>query len=315
MKNVLLRVFSLTQQQLCLFHINANVNTKIKSRWKDSADEPDEPIRDEESDQLYVQRYLDDEKELATAQDNSVGIGLTTLAPPTTIAFEQSREGMYEAWKKVTYAPTESDFQEKWKKFISTYGSTQTMIVKYIISEYLPWREQWAKCFIDRYRNFGQRVNSPVETAHKDVKSYLLTGKSDILGLHTALVQMLEKKERDYHQNAAAAAIRVKRKYMTREWLGVLPLQIAPVAVKQLVLQYRVAEATVQEAQKNVRLQGGPLELPVCPDDCYFTQKYALPCAHFIAQRLVPALVPLTKDLVHPRWWLQKPIVGLDFFC
>ena len=103
---------------------------------------------------------------------------------------------------------------------------------------------------------------------------------------------MLEKKERDYHQNAAAAAIRVKRRYMTRKMAWRITLKIAPAAVKQLVLQYRLAEAAIQEAQKKVRLQGGPLEFPACPDDCYFTQQYALPCAHFIAQRLVPTLVP-----------------------
>lgn len=78
------------------------------------------------------------------------------------------------------------------------YGAKQHHILKYISNKYMGFRHQWAKCDIDYYRNFGQRVNSPVETAHKDVKSYLIVGTRDLLHLHTALTQMLKRKERDY---------------------------------------------------------------------------------------------------------------------
>lgn len=35
LKNALLQVFPQTQQQLCVYHINTNINAKIKLRWKE----------------------------------------------------------------------------------------------------------------------------------------------------------------------------------------------------------------------------------------------------------------------------------------
>jgi hypothetical protein len=78
----------------------------------------------------------------------------------------------------------------------------------------MPYRKQWASCFIKRYRNFSQRVNSPVETTHKNVKSYLLSGTSDLFHLHTAIVSIINQKERDYIQNAAKMQIRQRQRFI-----------------------------------------------------------------------------------------------------
>lgn len=62
----------------------------------------------------------------------------------------------------------------------------------------MPYCEQWASCFIKRYCNYGQRVYSPVETAYKNIKSYLLSGMSDLFHPYTVMVSMIDYKERDY---------------------------------------------------------------------------------------------------------------------
>lgn len=107
----------------------------------------------------------------------------------------------------------------------------------YISNEYMPWREQWAGCYISRYRNFGQRVNSPVETAHKDVKSYLVTGTSDLLHLHDALIEMIRNKERSYKETAAQQQMRQRRRFLGQSsWLGDLPVKITYQAIDLIAI-------------------------------------------------------------------------------
>lgn len=181
----------------------------------------------------------------------------------------------------------------------STYNPQQNSIIWYISKEYMGWRDQWAKCFIDRYRNFGQRVNSPVETAHKDVKSYLVTGTGDLLHLHEAIVQMLRRKERDYNQKAAEMMMRQRRQYMQQEWLGMLPIQITYRAVDLLAKQHRFAVAAMPSPTREV--------VPLRPCQKRFSQQYGLPCSHDILRRLQVSQ-PLEKEVIHPRWWLEKPL-------
>jgi hypothetical protein len=207
---------------------------------------------------------------------------------------------MFEAWKRVIYAPTEADFEAQWKKLNDTYP-LQHHILSYISKEYMAWRLQWAKCFIDNYRNFGQRVNSPTETAHKDVKSFLVTGTGDLLALHQALETMLEKKKRDYIQRAAEMNMRIRLKFMHRDWLRDINTQVSYVAVDLMAHQARLAIAA-HLTEKNPR----PKHLSACTGR--FMQQFALPCAHHILERL-EAKESIQKDDIHPRWWLEKPLV------
>ncbi|KAG5934932.1 hypothetical protein E4U59_005894 [Claviceps monticola] len=77
----------------------------------------------------------------------------------------------------------------------------------------MPWRYQWAKYFIDHYRNFGQRVNSPFESAHKQLKSFLVSGRGHLFHLHESIEQMLEEKERTYKESTGNMQMKKRVKY------------------------------------------------------------------------------------------------------
>jgi hypothetical protein len=200
LKNALMTVFPSGQQQLCVHHIKANIRARIRSKRKsgDGASDGEAEAADGDDDLLSAQADTDavDNNLAAHAVEQEVAeIGDIASLPA---ADPQTREGMFRAWQQVIYAEDEGDFFSAWEKMKAAYNSTQNHILHYISKEYMPYREQWARCYIKRYRNFGQRVNSPVETAHKDVKSFLITGTSDLLYLHNAICLMLEKRERDH---------------------------------------------------------------------------------------------------------------------
>lgn len=299
LKNALKSVFPGSQQQLCVYHINANVRARIRSTWKGGDDDDNES---EAADESEAAADGDDDLAARAAEQEIAEHGNAASSLPA--ADPMTREGMFNAWKKVIYAEDEEDFEKEWHKMRLTYDSTQNHILKYISKEYMPYREQWARCFIKRYRNFGQRVNSPVETAHKDVKSFLVTGTSDLLHLHNAISLMLEKKERDYIQAAAKMQMRQRRHFIQQSWLGNIPLTVAYVAVDLLAQQHRKAVAAMPS-------NPDPQPLPPCTGS--FMQQYGLPYSHTIEKRL-KAGEALSKDDVHPRWWLVKPLVRFPLF-
>ncbi|KAJ3454821.1 hypothetical protein MRS44_013421 [Fusarium solani] len=293
LKTALAITFPDAQQQLCIYHMNAKVRGKISSRWHNpNASESASPIEEDDTSEQHTGEV--DLRARAEAQKEAESAEASSELPP----LEDTADGMFEAWKRVVYAPNESDFFSRWSIIVSTYKAHQNHILKYISDEYMPFREQWAACYLRRYRNFGQRVNSPVETAHKDVKSFLLSGQGDLLHLHNALLAMLSKKEREYDEKASIEMMRQRREYMNRNWLGDLPLRLSYVAIDLIAKQYRFAAAAILANEKNPTLR---------PCEHTFSQQYGLPCSH----QILPFLrveVPLPKGLCHPRWWLQKPL-------
>lgn len=141
LKNTLNLVFPSAQQQLCIRHINANVRGKIRSRW--NTDDPDD-LEDDDSEP-------DDTPKAANVASSSLNNSreqepaLLVLQPASPEDNPHSRQGMFEAWKRVVYAPAEADFEAQWKKLNDIYP-LQHHILSYISKEYMAWRFQWAKC-------------------------------------------------------------------------------------------------------------------------------------------------------------------------
>jgi hypothetical protein len=140
-----------------------------------------------------------------------------------------------------------------------------------------------------------------METAHKNVKSYLLSGTSNLYHLHTAMVSIINQKEQDYLQNAARMQMRQRQRFIGQSWLGNITLTVSYHAIDLLAQQYRLAVASIPS-----RFNPQPEELKPCTSN--FTQQYGLPCAHTIYHKLEEKEALCQED-VHPRWWLEKPLV------
>ena len=306
LRAALANTFPRAQQQLCVYHILANVRAKINTRWKDTeSDDHDDFTVEPEHDRndLQVDSGNMTAENLETELDlDVVARGRVQAEAEDGLANTSSdynREGMFKAFQAVVYAADHDTFKDSWKSFAETFSKQQRHILRYIQKEYMPWRKQWVKCYIDRYRNFGQRVNSPTETAHADVKSHLVTGTGDLLYLHQALVTMIDNKSRSYRQEAARQLQRQRDQYLKQAWLGKLNLQITYQAIDLIAKRHRFALAALPDQRE-------PKPLRHCTGN--FEHQYGLPCSHRILDCLMNG-TPLRRSQIALRWWLEKPLV------
>jgi hypothetical protein len=167
----------------------------------------------------------------------------------------------------------------------------------------MPVREQWARCFIRKYRNFGCRVTSGTEASNNNVKSYLLNGMSHLYRLVEAITDMLHDQERDFIEACARDEVLTSREYTGRgaEYLGELPQVISQKALRLISREHRRA-LTAIPSPSNPRPKG----IGLCSDDCTPSAELGIPCCHTILSKL-EGNVPLAKWDVHPRWHLRQP--------
>ena len=149
------------------------------------------------------------------------------------------------------------------------------------------------------YRNFGQSTNSPNEVCHKDLKSFLLTGRADLFKVLTCCQQMIAHKQRTYNYKQAEQETRFRLEYQQATWVGDLRLKVGLPAMTHLAREHRRLLASTRERD--------PRELGVCGEQ-FFTQ-YGLPCAHIMKQKFLNG-IRLTAEDVHPRWLLRQSRVS-----
>ncbi|KFA60279.1 hypothetical protein S40285_07392 [Stachybotrys chlorohalonatus IBT 40285] len=295
LKNALAACFPLTQQQVCLYHINANVKGKINTLWKDPA--PETAVETASANESPSPLPAEEEVESLTSNPDAPD---SSAPGPSTAATEDkipSQEGLFKAWKSLCWQAEEEEFQHKWLEIRSAYSPHQDKILDYLEREKMPYHHQWALCHTRHYRNFGQRTNSPVETAHNAVKTFLVTGTGHLLTLGIAIKEMLAHKERSYKAKSAEQANRAREDHIGRGFLGHLPTKITCIAIELIIGQYRVYCASL--LPRNTPLSP-------CNSNCTFMQ-YALPYCHKIAAA-EEEKVALTIESVHPRWWLDEPL-------
>ena len=83
----------------------------------------------------------------------------------------------------------------------------------------MPVRQQWARCYIKEYRNFGARSTSPTEGSKKDVKSYLIHGNSDPFTLAKSTEELVITKEDSYTKQLTYEDVIIRNNFLGREWL------------------------------------------------------------------------------------------------
>ena len=292
LKDAIATWFPQVQQQLCIFHINMNLVKAVKGKWQDSStpDEGSSGIQDE-SECHHVQ-FL----------NRNISVDFNGELPPVPV----TREGFIEAWRYIAFAADRELFMRNWAKLIDTFRDQEEVLI-YIQDNLMPVREQWAKCYIDHYRNFGLRVTSGTESTHYSLKQFLITGRSDLYGIYLGITEMVKERERIYTERVASQEVKMRRQYLHRRWLGQLPTQITYHAIDLLARQHRIALVAVP-TERNPH----PPPLRACTNR--FKQQYGLPCSHTILPLLLQKKA-LEKEDVHPRWWLEVPLVRAQRPC
>ncbi|KAK4234016.1 hypothetical protein C8A03DRAFT_38227, partial [Achaetomium macrosporum] len=110
-----------------------------------------------------------------------------------------SPAGIYALWKFMVFTRDDQTFDETWSRIKRDFAE-QEAIIGYLEKQYLPVKEQWAGAWISRVRNFGQRTTSTTESAHRELKSYLVSGKSHLYRLHEVISEMLGAKETTFKE-------------------------------------------------------------------------------------------------------------------
>jgi hypothetical protein len=258
----------------------------VKTKWKNLPDAPGE-----------------EEDEISQRTTNSL---LSRVPNPSIPVFEpckgvpRTREGFLTAWRSVVYAPTEDDFKDSWTYLIDVFGAQEDLLA-YIQDTLMPVRRQWAQCWICKNLNFGLRVTSPTESAHSNLKSYLVTGKADLFTVGKSVGQMVEDILNAYIEKLARDEITVRQEYIHREWLGDIPKKLTNKAIELIIRQYRIAIQAIP-------VEGRPSPPDLRPCRQQFRRQYGLPCSHVILAYLEDKK-PLGSDLVHPFWLLRTPLV------
>ncbi len=107
------------------------------------------------------------------------------------------------------YTRIEEDFDHAWL-LIQTRFNCQKTILNYLKKQYMPWKEEWAHCFINRNLNFSQRTMSPTETANRGVKSYLVNRNSSLFKLNKAIEMILKNKQHTFDMTVASQKIHLQ---------------------------------------------------------------------------------------------------------
>ncbi|KAK0367606.1 hypothetical protein CLIM01_15037 [Colletotrichum limetticola] len=213
LRSALLEVLSTVQLQLCIFHINANVDLNVKRKWLgDGAVE----VQDE----FDVNKDKESVEASALARKEQKAAAAALLHNPQTAALNEISPrghrvralptGFCQLWAYVLYADSEVDFDAAWRKLQADVAD-QTLALSYLANTYIRLRHQWAQCFISEYENFG---------------SYVITGHADLYTVFRAIDEMLANKEREYVEATAIMESRTRREYLRQPWLGDVTKQI-----------------------------------------------------------------------------------------
>jgi hypothetical protein len=308
LKNALHMVYLFAQQQQCVFHINKNVIANIKRKWK----APGTPAVNTSNEEVLPAVYsLDDDDDDDDDNVGNVGIGdddagdngneRASGLTKSTDDIEHTMAGLYSLWKSMVYRQDEGEFDACWARICTEFGD-QPAIVGYIKKTWLPSKLEWAAAWTSRYRNYGIRTTSPTEAAHRDLKSYLLKGTSDLFRLHEVLVQMLQAKERTFLEAISHQKKKQRYQFSGRgsQWLGTTTREVAWKAVDQVNRQRRLALGSMPNT-----LNPRGRALPSCTGR--FMKQWGIPCAHYLLE-IFNSGRNLQKADFSRHWWLKVPL-------
>lgn len=78
-------------------------------------------------------------------------------------------------WRTLVTSCTEESFKSDWNDFDELYSQSYKGAVDDIKRNWLPLKEKFLSCYIDKYLHLGSTCTSRVEGSHTALKKYLKT--------------------------------------------------------------------------------------------------------------------------------------------
>ncbi len=306
LKKALASVFPAAVQQLCIFHIDRNVQLQIHRKWNASATREMKQVTypQPEGEQSQTERPQAQQPQPAQPQTQQTRlpngrldsqllyepvdpqmrdirrriVGRDTQVAKAPSNVEYSKYGLYELWTYMLYSDSEDDFVDAWNR-MQSFFSAQNDILDYLKETYFSVAKQWAGCFISEILNFGQRTTSPVEAAYRHVKSFIRNGRC-VVDIVVRQCERAAKAQEDTTKRARFEELnRTVTDYDSQEWMGDTRNVISRLGLKKVTEQYRIMLGilTVQRGDRP------PRPLPPCTKK--FTAQYGIPCSHELLER------------------------------
>ncbi|RFN54790.1 mutator-like element, partial [Fusarium flagelliforme] len=249
MKAALNDQFAEVQQQLCIHHINSNVLLRSKQKWVKNAENSSSSDISDADEPAEPQATL-------TLHDRALISAETSSEVPHTY------QGVLQMWKQVLFAETEEAHKKAWIALCKEFDD-QRPILRYLFNTYMPFRAQWARCFIRKYPNYGIRVTSGTEASNNNIKSYLLNGMGHLHNRGQAMQDMLYDQERDFKDACGNDEVLRDREFLgsSSDYLGELRSIASSKCLKLINIQYRLAH------------------------ECSVSTELGIPCYHTVQSR------------------------------
>ncbi|VUC33706.1 unnamed protein product [Clonostachys rosea] len=173
------------------------------------------------------------------------------------------------AWKRTVFAPSVAELEEAWGH-LQTDFAAQTDILDYLKKTYFPFREQWARAFTKKYRNFGVDNPTPKGGFQSKARSNFLSAAPNILALAREASEQCDHITSESSDRGEMDGNRHTVKIWDIDFLRDIHGIMSQKAIDMAYAEYLLAHDSLID----------PTGKPLKPCTESLTPQYGIPCAH-----------------------------------
>ena len=191
-------------------------------------------------------------------------------------------------WNFMVSSTSIQAFEEAVFLFKEKFATCRLSTWNYINTTWMPHKEKFVECFINRFPHFGSVNTSRVEGNHHVIKSYLRVGNLKLFPVTKRLSLMLSNQMVELNVEIERQKLRRAHHY-DHECLNNLIYKVSEFAMEKLIEQLELSK---------VERNG---------DVCHgrFKKSWGLPCHHYI-RNCIQNKMAIDLQEIHEQWLLEK---------
>lgn len=296
-----------TKIQLCMSPFSKDILIVVKELWKGAKGKG----------ALMKQTDLAKEKGTVPRQENQGG----------------GRNDFLMAWKRTVFAPSVADFEEAWGHLQTDFAaqtsechsfhqslsislnpllSCRLGILEYLKKAYLPFPDQWARAYTNKYRNYAVDNSTPKGGFQSKAQSYFQTPAPNLLALAREASAQREYMTHEYAARAVMECNHRKNKAKAVDFFQDIYNVISEKGINMAYEQYCLACASLID----------PIGEPLKPCTKSLITQYGISCAHTMSSMLqvdrtknppvVTARKQISREQLDAFWSGHRAIVRIS---